>query len=50
MLVVVFNASAGTSPDVTEEIAREPRQRCSDKGEVPQSLEAFLVHQGAINS
>jgi hypothetical protein len=33
--VIAFNTAAGWSRDVTEEIARELRQRCSDQGEVP---------------
>jgi hypothetical protein len=46
--VIAFNTEAGWSRDVTEEIARELRQRCSDQGEVPQSLQAFLAHHGTV--
>ena len=46
--VIAFNTAAGWSRDVTEEIARELRRRCSDQGEVPRSLEAFLSHHGAV--
>jgi hypothetical protein len=44
--VVAFNTAAGWSRDVTEEIARELRQRCANEGEVPRSLQAFLEHYG----
>jgi len=30
--------------DVTEDVAREPRERCADRGEVPASLQEFLDH------
>jgi hypothetical protein len=46
--VVAFNTAAGWSRDVTEEIARELRQRCSDQEEVPESLQAFLAHHGVV--
>jgi len=46
--VIAFNTAAGWSRDVTEEIAIELRQRCSDQGEVPRSLQAFLAHHGAV--
>jgi len=48
--VVAFNTAAGWSRDVTEEIARELRQRCIDQGEVPPSLRAFLAHHRAVRS
>ena len=40
--IVSFNTSEGWSPDVSEEVAEELRQRCADRGEVPPSLENFL--------
>jgi hypothetical protein len=43
--VIAFNTAAGWSRDVTEEIARELRQRYSDQDEMPRSLQAFLEHQ-----
>ena len=46
--VIAFNTAAGWSRDVTEEIARELRRRCSDQDEVPRSLQAFLAHHGAV--
>jgi hypothetical protein len=46
--VIAFNTAGGWSRDVTEEIARDLHQRCSDQGEVPPSLEAFLTHHGAV--
>jgi len=46
--VIAFNTAAGWSRDVTEEIAHELRQRCSDQGEVPESRQAFLAHHGAV--
>jgi hypothetical protein len=48
--VIAFNTAAGWSRDVTEEIASELRQRWSDQGEVPRSLEAFPAHHGAVRS
>jgi hypothetical protein len=44
--IVAFNTAAGWSRDVTEEIASELRQLCSDEGYLPRSLEAFLAHHG----
>ena len=44
--IVAFNIAAGWSRDVTEEIARELRERCSDQDDVPRSLQAFLEHHG----
>jgi hypothetical protein len=46
--VIAFNTAAGWSRDVTEEIARELRRRCSDQGEIPRSLQTFLAHHGAL--
>jgi len=48
--IIAFNAAAGWSRDVTEEIARELRERCSDEGHLPRSMEAFLAHHGAVKS
>jgi len=45
--IIAVNTAAGSSRDVIKEIALEPRQRCSDQGEVPQSLQTFLSHHGA---
>ena len=45
MRIVVFNASAGTSGDMAEEIAHELREHC-DQDEMPRSLQAFLEHHG----
>jgi hypothetical protein len=44
--IIAFNTAAGWSRDMTEEIARELRARCSDQGHLPRSLEAFLEHHG----
>src|SRR5436190_3510355 len=40
--VIAFNTAEGWSRDVTDDIAEELRQRCSDLDEVPESLRAFL--------
>jgi Mg-chelatase subunit ChlD len=40
--VVAFNTAEGWSRDVTEEIAEELRQRCSELDEVPESVRDFL--------
>ena len=37
-------AMATRPRDVTEEIARELRARCGERGEVPRSLQEFLEH------
>jgi hypothetical protein len=37
--IVAFNTAQGWSRDVTEEIAGEPHQCCTDRGEVPSSLQ-----------
>jgi hypothetical protein len=44
--IVAFNTAEGWSRDVTEEIARELRDRCGERGEVPASLQVFLEHHG----
>jgi hypothetical protein len=44
--VVAFNTAAGWSRDVTEEIARQLWERCGDRDEMPESLQAFLQHHG----
>ncbi len=40
--VIAFNAAEGWSRDVTDDIAEELRQRCSDLDEVPETLQEFL--------
>ena len=40
--VVAFNTAEGWSRDVTEDIAEELRQRCSELDEVPESVREFL--------
>jgi hypothetical protein len=42
MRIVAFNTAEGLSRDVTEEIVRELRERCSDQGRLPPPLEALL--------
>jgi hypothetical protein len=44
--IVAFNTAEGWSRDVTEDIARELRDRCSERGDVPGSLQDFLEHHG----
>jgi hypothetical protein len=44
--VVAFNTAAAWSRDVTEEIARELRQRCGGRDEIPESLQTFLEQHG----
>ena len=43
--IVAFNSAEGWSRDVTEDIARELRDRCAGR-EVPASLQQFLEHHG----
>ena len=44
--IVAFNTAEGWSRDVTDEIARELRKRCADRGEIPVSLQDFLAEHG----
>jgi hypothetical protein len=44
--IVAFNTAEGWSRDVTEDIARELRDRCAERGEVPAALREFLEHHG----
>jgi hypothetical protein len=44
--VVALNPAAGWSRDVTDEIARELRQRCGGRDDVPDSVQAFLQQRG----
>ena len=45
--IVSFNTVEGWSRDASEEIAAELRQRCAERGEVPEPLETFLGRYGA---
>src|SRR5215470_15031563 len=40
--IVAFNTDEGWSRDVTEEIANELRETCSERGEMPNSIEDFI--------
>jgi hypothetical protein len=40
--IVAFNTAEGWARDVTADIADELRQRCSDRDEVPASVQEFL--------
>ena len=44
--VVAFNIVEGWVRDVTVDIAAELRDRCGERGEVPESLQDFLEHRG----
>lgn len=44
--IVAFNTAEGWSRDVTEDIARELRDRCAERGELPVSLRDLLEHHG----
>jgi hypothetical protein len=44
--IVAFNTAEGWSRDVTEDIARELRDRCAERGGVPAALQEFLEHHG----
>jgi len=44
--IVAFNTAEGWSRDVTGDIANELRQRCADRGEIPNSLQSFLAEHG----
>jgi hypothetical protein len=44
--IVAFNTAERWSRDVTEDIARELRDRCSERGNVPGALQDFLEHRG----
>jgi hypothetical protein len=45
--IVAFNTAEGWWRDVTDEIARELRKRCADRGEIPPSLQDFLDEHGS---
>lgn len=45
--IVAFNTAQGWSRDVTEEIARELHQHCTNRGEIPYSLLDFLEEHGS---
>jgi hypothetical protein len=40
--VIAFNSAEGWSRDVSEDLARELRQRCPDERELPESLQRFV--------
>jgi hypothetical protein len=44
--IVAFNTAEGWSRDVTDDIARELRKRCADRGEIPSRLQDFLDEHG----
>jgi hypothetical protein len=44
--VVAFNTAEGWSRDVTDDVARELRERCAERGEVPSSLQGLLEQHG----
>jgi hypothetical protein len=44
--VVAFNIAEGWSRDVTDDVARELRERCAERGEVPASLQGLLEQHG----
>ena len=44
--IVAFNTAQGWSRDVTDDVARELRNRCADRGEIPSSLQDFLAEHG----
>jgi hypothetical protein len=44
--IVAFNTAEGWSRDVTDDIARELRKRCADRGEIPARLQDFLDDHG----
>jgi hypothetical protein len=44
--IVAFNTAEGWSRDVTDDIARELRKRCADRGETPERLQDFLDEHG----
>jgi hypothetical protein len=44
--IVAFNTAEGWSRDVTDDVARELRERCAERGEVPASLQEFLDQHG----
>jgi hypothetical protein len=41
--VIAFNTAEGWSRDVTADIADEIRRRCADRGEVPASVQEFVL-------
>ena len=44
--IVAFNTTEGWSRDVTEDIARELRKHCADRGGIPARLQDFLDDHG----
>jgi hypothetical protein len=44
--LVAFNTAEGWSRDVTDDVARELRERCAERGEVPASLQGLLEQHG----
>jgi hypothetical protein len=44
--IVAFNTAEGWSRDVTDDIARELRKRCADRGETPARLQDFPDDHG----
>ena len=40
--IVAFNTAQGWSLDVTESIANELRETCSERGEMPESIKDFI--------
>ena len=44
--IVAFNTAEGWSRDVTDDIARELRKRCADRGEIRSRLQDFLDEHG----
>jgi hypothetical protein len=47
--IVAFNTSQTWSRDVTEDIANELHQRCTERGEIPVSLQYFLEEYGSLS-
>src|ERR1700747_3111307 len=44
--IVAFNTAEGWSRDVTDDVARELRERCAERGEAPASLQGLLEQHG----
>jgi hypothetical protein len=46
--IIAVNTDEGWSRDVTEEIASELRETCSERGEMPNSIEDFIREHATV--
>jgi hypothetical protein len=48
--IIAFNTAQGWSRDVTENIANELRETCSERGEMPVSIQDFIREQASLRA